>query len=169
MAVLVLLAVQPAQAATSLIWDADGTPPYGGAGTWDTTSPYWYNSSTPGYQPWVNANNDDAVFGTSGGTVSLGTGITVHNLTFDTTGYLIQSDTLTLAGTTPTITANANAAISSVIAGSAGLTKTGAGTLTLSGANTTTGGVTLGAGTLNINHAQALGTGTFIISGGKID
>ena len=169
LAVLVLLAVQPAQAATSLIWDADGTPPYGGAGTWDTTSPYWYNSSTPGYQPWVNANNDDAVFGTSGGTVSLGTGITVHNLTFDTTGYLIQSDTLTLAGTTPTITANANAAISSVIAGSAGLTKTGAGTLTLSGANTTTGGVTLGAGTLNINHAQALGTGTFIISGGKID
>ena len=32
-----------------------------------------------------------------------------------------------------------------------------------------TGGVTLSAGQLNINHATALGTGTFTISGGTID
>ena len=51
------------------------------------------------------------------------------------------------------------------------LTKAGTGMLTLSGANTFTGGVTLNAGILNINNASALGTvaGTFIINGGTID
>jgi autotransporter-associated beta strand protein len=49
------------------------------------------------------------------------------------------------------------------------LTKTGAGALTLSGANTFGGGVTLSTGTLNINNAAALGTGAFTISGGVID
>ena len=41
-----------------------------------------------------------------------------------------------------------------------GLTKLGTNALTLSGANTFSGGVTLSAGTLNINNAGALGTGT---------
>ena len=51
-------------------------------------------------------------------------------------------------------------------AGSASLTKSGAGTLTLSGTNTFLGGVNLSAGTLNINSAQALGSGTFTIGAG---
>ncbi len=47
----------------------------------------------------------------------------------------------------------------------------GAGTLTLSGANSQSGGVTLNAGTLNINNATALGAtaGAFAINGGTID
>ena len=51
------------------------------------------------------------------------------------------------------------------------LTKSGAGALTLSGANTFTGGTTLSAGNLNINNSSALGTvaGTFTINGGTID
>jgi autotransporter-associated beta strand protein len=49
------------------------------------------------------------------------------------------------------------------------LTKTGAGTWTLTGNNTFSGGTVLNAGTLNINHAGALGTGTFTIDGGTID
>lgn len=49
------------------------------------------------------------------------------------------------------------------------LRKTGAGTLTLSGANTYAGGTTVSAGTLNINNANALGTGTFTITAGAID
>src|SRR5207244_1528660 len=47
-------------------------------------------------------------------------------------------------------------------------TKTGAGTLTVSGANTFGGGLTLSAGTLNINNATAPGTGTLTINGGTI-
>jgi len=51
------------------------------------------------------------------------------------------------------------------------LTKSGAGTLTLSGANTFSGGVTLLGGTLNINSTTALGAagGTFTILGGTIN
>ena len=52
------------------------------------------------------------------------------------------------------------------ITGSALLTKSGSGSVTLSTANSYTGATTLNAGTLNINNAQALGTGTFTISGG---
>ncbi len=51
------------------------------------------------------------------------------------------------------------------------ITKSGIGTLTLGGTNSFVGGVTLSAGTLNINNASALGatSGTFTISGGTLD
>lgn len=77
--------------------------------------------------------------------------------------------TLTLTGSSTA----ANIVSGSIINGSGtlALSKTGVGTWTLSGANTFTGGVTLSAGTLNINNASALGAagGTFVISGGSID
>jgi fibronectin-binding autotransporter adhesin len=59
--------------------------------------------------------------------------------------------------------------------GNISLTKTGDGVLTLSGANTFSGGLTLSAGQLNINNGgassanSAIGTGTFTINGGTID
>ena len=53
--------------------------------------------------------------------------------------------------------------------GASMLTKSGAGTLTLSAANNYTGGTYLNAGTLNINNAAALGTGKLTINGGTID
>jgi autotransporter-associated beta strand protein len=56
-----------------------------------------------------------------------------------------------------------------VISGSHVITKAGAGALDLAGANTFSGGVTLSAGTLDINNAAAIGTGTFTINGGTID
>ena len=43
------------------------------------------------------------------------------------------------------------------------------GTLTLGGSNTLSAGVTLNAGTLNINHAAALGLSAFTLNGGRID
>jgi fibronectin-binding autotransporter adhesin len=49
------------------------------------------------------------------------------------------------------------------------LTKNGAGTLRLNGANTFSGGLTLSAGTLSLGNNAALGTGTFTIAGGAID
>lgn len=48
------------------------------------------------------------------------------------------------------------------------ITKTGAGTLQLSGANTYGGGLTLLAGTFQLNSAAAPGSGTFTINGGTI-
>ena len=56
-----------------------------------------------------------------------------------------------------------------VVAGSGGLEKAGAGTLTLTNANTYSGGTLLSAGKLNINHTNALGTGTFTIKGGAVN
>ena len=46
--------------------------------------------------------------------------------------------------------------------------KAGAGTLTLSGANSYSGGTTLSAGQLNINNNSALGTGSFSPASGTI-
>ncbi|MEI6070989.1 MAG: autotransporter-associated beta strand repeat-containing protein [Verrucomicrobiae bacterium] len=48
------------------------------------------------------------------------------------------------------------------------ITKNGTGVLTLNGANTFTGGVTLNAGTLQLGNAAALGTGTLTINGGSL-
>lgn len=43
-----------------------------------------------------------------------------------------------------------------------------AGTVTLSGANTYTGGTTLSGGQINVQNASALGNGTFTVSGGTL-
>ncbi len=58
--------------------------------------------------------------------------------------------------------------ITGAISGPFGLTKTGLGRLTLSGANTFTGAVAVAAGTLRVNHDSALGVtnGTTTISSG---
>jgi len=57
------------------------------------------------------------------------------------------------------------------ITGTGDLLKNGGASLTLSNANSFTGGTTLNAGTLNINNPTALGAATapFIIAGGTID
>ncbi|MET3654893.1 beta strand repeat-containing protein, partial [Dyella japonica] len=154
--------VTPAAAATQN-WDINGnTAGLGGTGMWDTASAFW-NSSATGtggtVSAWNNANLDDAVFAGTAGTVTLGAPITAHNLTFGTTGYTLTGNTLTLGGATPTVTTNTGVSttISSVLAGAAGLTKAGAGTLTLSGANTFSGGVNVTGGILSVNGNGALG------------
>ncbi len=48
------------------------------------------------------------------------------------------------------------------------VTKTGTGMLTLSGANSHSGGVVLNAGSLSLKNDAALGTGTLTVNGGKL-
>ena len=55
------------------------------------------------------------------------------------------------------------------IIGSASLTKSGAGTLTISNSNTYVGGTTLNAGTLVFGGTSAIGTGVLTIAGGSLD
>ncbi|WP_193213135.1 autotransporter-associated beta strand repeat-containing protein, partial [Luteolibacter marinus] len=118
---------------------------------------------------------------------------TIGNLTFGdidtaTVGSWVIDDNLdplnilTLAGT-PEITVNALAAdeeteislavavaeLAMQVAGTDGLTKSGPGTLILSGPNSYSGTTTLNAGTLAINSATAIGSGPLTIAGGTID
>ena len=91
-----------------------------------------------------------------------GNGTDYTKLGFSLTGTLNHEGSILNSGTGVT-----SVTISSVIGSKVtGLVQNANDTLTLSGNNTSfTGGVTLSSGTLNVNHASALGTGTFTING----
>jgi len=63
---------------------------------------------------------------------------------------------------------NASTTYAGSIGGSGSLVKQGGGTLTLSGVNTFSGGVTVNAGLVNAAHVQALGVGP-VVNNGTID
>ena len=91
------------------------------------------------------------------------TGLVVNNVAS------AVSDTLTFGGNNTVSTVYAGL-LKNVPTGSANLgilaiQKNGTGIVTLSAANTYTGGTTLAAGQLNINNATAVGTGRLTISG----
>ena len=161
---------------------------------WDgnasTTNSASDNSSTTGMN-WLSGGNWDdgntsgslgswtagntAIFGGSPAsqTVTAGT-LTIGNLTFgggpqgatsgSTPAYTISGGTLTLSGTTMTV--NTPTTVSSTLAGAgASLTKSGSGSLILSGNNTYSGGTTISAGTLQVtyNTSSSAGTGTITL------
>ena len=89
--------------------------------------------------------------------------------TLKTTGDLVTSRTISLLANGGTIDTNGfNATFSGDIINSGALTKIGAGSLTLSGNNTYTGGTVLDAGTLVVASAQALGLGDVVVNGGVL-
>jgi fibronectin-binding autotransporter adhesin len=114
-------------------------------------------------------------------TITLDSPRTSGTLLFgDTTGtnggWTLTSGTLRLATVsgTPTIdVANLGSqvvTISSVITGTQGLNKTGAGTLTLSASNSYSGVTTLNSGIVRVTHGSALGSGAVSSNGtGRID
>ncbi len=144
-------------------------------------------------------NVDTATFGNTAGSVSVnlnGVSPSLNTITFSSTGsYTITgASTITMAGATPSITAAGTQIINAPVTlgnnlgitvtnsgdsltmsgaigqvSSASLTKAGAGTLVLSGANTFTGTTTLNAGTLSVGADANLGNGnTLIFNGGTL-
>ncbi len=114
--------------------------------------------------------NSSATGATFAGLITLGSTSSIVG----ETGIINISNAGTITGATLGLTLGgaAGGTLVSILGTTSGaLTKVDAGTWTLSGANTFTGGTTLTAGTLNINNASALGTvaGTFTINGGTID
>ncbi len=156
-----------ATAQTTMYWDPGTTSSTNGGGTqtWNSSLAYWYNGTMD--TTWGPGNI--ASFGGSAGTVTLGAAETADGLTFTTSGYTISgSPTLTLGGSTPTITvpSGGTETITCILGGSNGMTESGSGTLVLGGVNTYSGGTTIPAGsTLKINVPAGAGTGTITDNG----
>ena len=142
--------------------------------------------------------NDDLTFPTSGvrySPVNDFTNTTFGTITFGDSGYTVTGNPLSLTGgitttysgvessslgTDITLLSDINVSVSGggfaldgVIddgAGAFGLTKTGAGSLGLSGANTYDGTTTISGGAISISNDQALGSlaGNTVVSGGSL-
>ena len=93
-----------------------------------------------------------------GGSVELGNATDNGVLTF-------QTGTVNLSGADRQITTSSNVTLAGAIS-NGGITKLGNGILTLSGANTYEGGVTVSAGRVRAGSASAFGTGTVTLAGG---
>ena len=158
--------VSTAQAQVTAAWNQDAD------GNWSTGS-NWIAGNAPtgttGIAYFTNAI-------TASRTVTVDASPwTIGGLTFGNTGaygFTVSGGTVNLGGTTPTITVNSSSTgiVSSVLSGTAGLIKVGAGTLTLSGGNTYSGGTTISNGTLSIASSGALNGTTLVnpISGGTL-
>lgn len=153
-------------------WNGGQTTPdgsvHGGAGTWDASTANWTVESGNASATWGGLT---AVFGgPSGGTVTITDDLSVAGLQFATDGYTLAegggSLAITASDTELRIDAGLGAIIGVDITGAGGIVKTGEGTIVLSGDNAYTGGTTLAAGTLELGHNNALGTGALIIMDG---
>ena len=91
----------------------------------------------------------------------------------DTTGSLSNSSTITNNGVLifnrSNIVAQGTDFTSTAISGSGSLVQSGTGTLTLSSANSYSGGTTLNSGTLVLNNSTSIGTGALTINGGTLN
>lgn len=140
--------------------------------------------STSGSSSRVLTNNvtigGDVQLGVTGisGLVTLDGPITVNGnrqLSFVNTGSIL-SGAMTLNGnltldTQITAVGTGNTLVSAIgeITSARSLTKTGTGTIVLTGANTYSGGTAINAGQLWVGSTTALGTGTVTFGGGALD
>ena len=166
---------------TLATWASTATP-----ATWDTAA-NWLNSLVGTGSG--NAANFNTVDISADTTVNLDSARTIGSLIFgdsDSSGASwilanngVAGNKLILAGATPTVTVNdlgaGKTTISAVVDGTAGLTKSGAGALALTGANTYTGGTVITNGTLAITADGALGAvpgsatpGNITLNGGTL-
>ncbi|MFC7067681.1 autotransporter-associated beta strand repeat-containing protein [Brucella rhizosphaerae] len=149
----------------------DGTGPKndgvidGGNGTWSLADDNWTDKDGQNNSAWLV--DSFAVFEGAAGTVTIDAGYTpsVNGMQFMTDGYRIEGGTITLAGQGDQLiivgdgsleSASMTATIASVIQGTEGLTKSGTGTLALTGANTYTGDTKVTEGTLELGDGGSL-------------
>ncbi len=161
----------------SLFWDLNGAAAGAGSATpdgdWNAADTDWGYSGAgiASTFPWQSGNIGVFSAGTDATgeyTITVGGGgITANGITFEDGTPTVTGGTLTLAGTTPTITSRSSLSplLSAPLAGSAGLNinlaAVSGANLYLEGNNGYSGGTTFTGnnGYLGIAHANALGTG----------
>ncbi|THF56505.1 autotransporter domain-containing protein [Pseudothauera rhizosphaerae] len=163
-------------AATAQYWNGGGTTPpgiaqgAGGSGTWDGGTGNWTNADGNGNGAW--SGSIAAVFAGTAGTVTIDDGFTASApaLSFLADGYVLAADgsgRLELTGAATVEVLADGATIAAPITGGSGLTKSGAGTLTLSGSNDYSGATTVASGTLMVGGSIANSAVT-VNSGGTL-
>jgi fibronectin-binding autotransporter adhesin len=171
-ALLALLTCGGLARASTLYWDTDGSTEgntastganLGGSGIWSSANANWWQTGLGTAQVWTDGS--DAVFWGTAGAVTA-SAVSASSLAFKTTGYSINSGTLTMIGAASgfTVDPGVTATINSTIAGTNTLWKLGAGLLILANpanintANTAAGGWRLeGGGTLRLIADASLG------------
>jgi fibronectin-binding autotransporter adhesin len=169
-------------AAPILFWNGSHTSPNGvvngGDGTWQLGTTNWTDANGSSSSAW---NGLDAVFMGQAGVVTVdnsGGQVAVGNIQFAGTGYSVGGGGLLLTGAPTTIRvgdgtaagASFNAVVVSSLSGSGGLVKTDLGVLSLLGANTFTGGLTILGGTVSVGADNNLGAaaGGVTLNGGAL-
>ena len=149
--------------ADTLYWDGTDTTsgngsPVGGSGNWNTSTNWTSDASGTTNQAW--GDGDNAVFGGTGGTVTLDSAQSVGDITFNSDGYLLtktnNANAVLFANPVNTYTvtnADHTATIRTIVGMFGGvspnaLTKLGDGKLILAGFKNYTGDTTISAGTL---------------------
>lgn len=148
---------------TRLYWDGDAVGNAGnaavdgGSGTWSSAATNWTKADGTNNGILSGATITPFFQGTAG-TVGVSGTVAAAGLSFATDGYLLTGGTIRLTASPSTITTDSGvgATIASVLTGSGGLYKAGAGSLLLSGTNSFSGATTIVGGTLTVGGGDAL-------------
>ncbi|MEO7100261.1 MAG: autotransporter-associated beta strand repeat-containing protein [Luteolibacter sp.] len=122
---------------------------------WNTSNTSWKLNSNNSVTSYINTPGDSVVFDDSAGA----------NTVVDVSGADVNPTSVVFNNNTANYTLQG----SNAVAGVTSVVKNNSAALTITNANTYSGGTTLNAGTLNINNASAIGTGALTINGGVID
>ena len=160
--------------AAARYWDLNTTTAGAGAtptGTWDTGTSNWATDAAGTSASTTFANNDDVYFAagtdaTNNYTVTVSGGVTVNSINVEADGgadvTITGGSGISLFATTTTIdvASSRTLTIASQIVGSNNLSKSSAGNLIVSGANTYSGSTAVTAGTMFVASGGSLATGT---------
>jgi fibronectin-binding autotransporter adhesin len=148
-------------------WDGPFTSPQGhpggsgGTGVWASGTTNWTNANGNANAAWLGTTG--AVFAGTSGTVTIADGFTAtaKSLTFETDGYVLAAEgngALDLSAGGGVEVSTGTATISARITGNGNLSKTGAGTLNITGINDYSGATVVRSGTVNLTGSISHGS-----------
>ena len=169
-------------------WNANGLASAarmgGGSGVWSAASAQWTDALGSVPNAALQPQPGFAIFGGTPGTVTVdgsAGAVQATGMQFAADGYAVHGGTVELVGANgaaPVVRvgdgsssgAGMTAIVGTVLTGHAGLSKTDAGTLVLTGNNTYTGGTSINGGTVSVGSDANLGdaSGGLALNGGTL-